>query len=154
MAAAHLWVSSGKQKRAGGWQPNILQDGRARDSQTKGYWGTEEEVAHHSAESGDEDELENEEEMTDRKKKQAKLALKDFVEEERWDRLKMIDTDILAHIREMIKLEQFQFEQFQRGEVVCFVLVVFCFVIALSSSWKRKSRFVALPEQFQHSCLS
>ena len=70
--------------------------------------------------------------------------------------MEVSDTDILAHIREMIKHEEFPLEHwlFPRGEVVCFVLVVFCFVIALSSSWKRKSRFVALPEQFRHSCLS
>ena len=78
---------------------------------------------------------------------------KDFVEVERWDRMEMSDTDILAPIREMVKLEQFQLEQFPRGEEVCFVtfvLVVFCFVFALSRSRKRKYRFVALPEQFWH----
>ena len=68
--------------------------------------------------------------------------------------MEMSDTDILAHIREMVKLEQFLLEQFPRGEVVCFVLVAFCFVFALSRSRKRKYRFVALPEQFSHSCLS
>ena len=41
--------------------------------------GEKEEVAHHSAESGDDDELENEAEMTGGKMKGAKLALKDFV---------------------------------------------------------------------------
>ena len=114
-------------------------------------------MAHHFAESGDDDELENEEEMTGGKKKRAKLALEYFVEVERWDRMEMSDTDILAHIREMVKavkLEQFQLEQFARGEVVCFVLVVFCFVFALSRSRKRKYRFVAIPEQFWHLWLS
>ena len=100
-----------------------------------------EEVGYHSAESGDDDELENEEEMTGGKKKRTKLALKDFVEVERWERMEVSDTDILAHIREMIKLEQFPLERFPRGEVVCFVLVVFCFVIALSQSWKGKYLF-------------
>ena len=103
-------------------------------------------MAHHSAESGDDDELENEEEMTGGKKKLAKLALKDFAGVQRWDRMEMSDTYILAHICEMVKLEQFLLEQFQRGEVVCFVLVVFCSVNALSRSRKRKYRFVALPE--------
>ena len=56
---------------------------------------------------------------------------KDFVEVERWDRMEMSDTDILAPIREMVKLEQFQLEQFPRGKVVGFVLVLFCFVFAL-----------------------
>ena len=74
--------------------------------------GEEEEVAHDSAESGDDDELENEVEMTDRKKKRAKLALKDFVEVERWDWMEMGDTNILAHICEIVKLERFQLEQF------------------------------------------
>ena len=114
-------------------------------------------MAHHFAESGDDDELENEEEMNGGKKKQAKLTLKDFVEVERLDRMEMSDTDILAHIRERVKavkLEQFPLEQFARGEVVCFVLVVFCFVFALSRSWKHKYHFVALPEQFWHSCMS
>ena len=101
----------------------------------------EEEVDHHSAEFGDDDEHENEEEMTGGKKKRTKLALKDFVEVERWDRMEVSDTDIMAHIREMIKLEQFPLERFPRGEVVCFVLVVFCFVIALSQSWKGKYLF-------------
>ena len=68
--------------------------------------------------------------------------------------MEMSETDILAHIREMVKLEQFQLKQFQRAEVVCFVLVVVCFVFALSRSRKRKYRFVALPEQFWHSCLT
>ena len=68
-------------------------------------------MAHHFAESGDDDELENEEEMTGGKKKRAKLALEYFVEVERWDRMEMSDTDILAHIREMVKLEQFPLEQ-------------------------------------------
>ena len=39
-------------------------------------------------------------------------------------------------------------EQFARGEVVYFVLVVFCFVCALSESRKRKNRFVALRSHF------
>ena len=73
--------------------------------------GEEEEATHDSAESRDGDELENDEEMTGRKKKLAKLARKEFVEVERWDRMKMSDTDILAHIREMVKLEQFPLEQ-------------------------------------------
>ena len=38
----------------------------------------------------------NEEEMTGGKKKRAKLALKDFVEVERWDRMEMSDTGILV----------------------------------------------------------
>ena len=50
----------------------------------------EEEVAHHSAESGDDDQLENEERMTGRRKKRAKLALKDFVEMERWDQMEIV----------------------------------------------------------------
>ena len=85
--------------------------------------GEEEEVANHSAESCNDDE----EEMTGGKKKRAKLALKNFVEVKRWeswDRIEMSDTDILAHIREMVKLERFPLEQFPRGKVVCFVL--FC----------------------------
>ena len=56
------------------------------------------EAAHHSAESGEDDELEN-----GGKKKREKLAPKDFVEVERWDRMEKSDTDILAHIREMEK---------------------------------------------------
>ena len=68
--------------------------------------------------------------------------------------MEMSDSDILAHIREMVKLDRFPLEQFPRGEVVCFVLVVFCFVFALCRSRKHKYRFVALPEQFWHSCLS
>ena len=111
-------------------------------------------MAHHSAESGDVDEPENEEEMTEGKKKRAKLVLKDFVEVERWDQMEISDTDILAHIREMAKFEPFPLEQFPRGEAVCFVWVVFCFVFALSRSRKHKYRFVALPEQFWDSCLS
>ena len=116
--------------------------------------GEEEEVAPSSAESGDDDELENEEEMTGGKKKLAKLALKDFVGVERWDRMEMRDTNILAHIHGMAMLEQFPLEQFPRGEVICFVLVVLCFECVLSRSGKHKFRFVALPEQFSHSCLS
>ena len=37
--------------------------------------------------------------MTGGKKKRAKLALKDIVEVERWDRMEMSDSYILAHIR-------------------------------------------------------
>ena len=91
--------------------------------------GEEEEVAHHSAEFGDDDELENAEEMTGGKKKRAKLAPKDFVEVERWDRMEMSDTDVLAHIREMVKLDRFPLEKFPRDEVVCFRLL--CFVSRL-----------------------
>ena len=68
----------------------------ATDSETD---DEEEEAAQHSAESGDDDEIQNEEEMTGGKKKRAKLAPKDFVEVERWDRMEMSDSDILAHIR-------------------------------------------------------
>ena len=59
--------------------------------------GEIEEVAHHSAtsESGDDDKLENEEEMTSGKKKRAKLVLKDFVKVERRDWMEMSDT---AHL--------------------------------------------------------
>ena len=69
--------------------------------------------------------------MTEGKKKRAKLVLKDFVEVERWDQMEISDTDILAHIREMAKFEPFPLEQFPRGEAVCFVWVVFCFVFLI-----------------------
>ena len=68
--------------------------------------------------------------------------------------MEMSDTYILSHICNIVKLERFPLKQYPLGEVVGFVLVLFCFVFALSRSRKRKYRVVALPEQFWHSCLS
>ena len=60
----------------------------------------------------------------------------------------MSDTDILAHIREIRRDDQARaipaaipLEQFRVPRVVCFVLVVFCFVIDMSRSRKRKYSF-------------